>query len=110
MGDEARTIGSGGTGLGQIFTLSSAAIPASFIVQALLLLLTREIYYKGKTRISRSFPGVGAGEQGAYRIVVYESRFVLETVHGVTPRVELVTIGVWNRYHRQHSNESGRLA
>ena len=48
--------------------------------------------------------------KGTYRVVVYEPKFVFETVHGVTPGVELVTIGVWDRYHRQHSNESGRFA
>ena len=43
--DGARTIGSCGTGLGPIFTLSSAAVPAASIVHALLLLLTQVMYY-----------------------------------------------------------------
>ena len=94
MGDEARTIGPCGTDLGQIFTLSSAAVPPASIVHALLLFLTQEMYYKRRGRVGRSFPGAEAGEKGAYRIVVYEPRFVFEPVHGVTSCVELVAIGV----------------
>ena len=43
-GDGTRTIGSCDTGLGPIFTLSSVAVPAAFIVHAVLLLLTQVMY------------------------------------------------------------------
>jgi hypothetical protein len=36
------------------------------------------------------------GKEVAYRIVVYESKFLLETLDGVTPRVGLAKIGVYD--------------
>ena len=47
-GDGTHTIGSCGTGLGPIFTLSSAAVPAAFIVHAVLLLLIQVMYCSEK--------------------------------------------------------------
>lgn len=52
---ERRTIGSCGTGRGPIFTLGSAAVPATFIVHAVLLSLTQVMYYAESIRSAGDF-------------------------------------------------------
>ena len=100
--DGTHTIGSCGTGLGPIFTLSSAAVPAAFIVHADLLLLI-QVMYCGEQKVSHQ-PTLRRGEKGAYSAVFCEPGLVLEAVHGVATGVEFVTIGICDLYCHQHSN------
>jgi len=44
------------------------------------------------------------GKEDAHRTTVHESRLLLET-YGAATSVEFGTIGVYDRYHHQHSNE-----
>ena len=49
-----------------------------------------------RSQIGQRFAGAEAGKKGAYRVVIYASRFALETVYGLALSVELVTIGIYN--------------
>lgn len=94
--DGVHTIGSCETGLGPVFTLVSAAVPPAFIVYAVLLLFIQVMYCaRGKWPYQQFFCQQRSRWEDAYRVVGFESRFVLEPVYGVPPAVELTTVAVY---------------
>jgi len=57
---------------------------------------------KGKNRIRWLLANGDSGrKRGTYPAIFCVTRLVLESIHGVTPGIKLVTIAVYNSFHHQ---------